>query len=703
MKNNLKVIIGYVLAIVVIVGVIAMIYRSTSSKTEVITYDKVVAYFQKEEVREFEIDNKNNLTMLLYQYELDENGQPVTDENGNRVFKKRADGSPDTIRKTYKLARVDYFHEDLGELIKEQIASGVLVGAEYEPAESIPFWLSYLPGILLVVVLIFLYWRAMKTMMSGAGPAGKMNSFGKSHVRLPDDKNRVTFRDVAGADEEKAELVEIVEYLKAPQKFARLGAKIPHGVLLMGPPGTGKTLLAKAVAGEAGVPFFSMSGSDFVELYVGVGASRVRDLFDTARKAGNAIIFIDEIDAVGRQRGTGLGGGHDEREQTLNQLLVEMDGFGSHDGIVVIAATNRSDVLDPALLRPGRFDRQITVSRPNLKGREDILKVHARNKPLEPGVDLSTVAKATVGFTGADLANLLNEAALLAARRSKSLIGMEEIEDSLNKILMGPKKKSWVMSDAEKKNTAYHEAGHAIVGYLLQLDPVHMITIVPTGKGALGFTSFRPDADRNQMYKHEYQAEIAMALAGRAAEEIIFGDVTSGAYSDIKNATDTAKRMVTMFGMSELLGPRRFGTDQNEVFLGRDFSSNADYSEDTAAQIDREIHVLITEAYARAKELLNSHIDKLHFVARYLLDHEDMDGDLFKAAMDAETPTNEMLDAIVAERERQSKEANEARARAEAAAKARAEAMGEADGDSDADSDKDRESDGNGDDSRFTV
>ncbi len=694
MKNNLKVIIGYVLAIVVIVGVIAMIYRNTSSKTEAITYDKVVAYFQKEEVREFEIDNKNNLTLLLYQYETDADGNPVTDGDGNRVYKKRADGTPETVRKTYKLARVDYFHEDLGELIKQQIASGVLVTAEYEPAESIPFWLSYLPGLVIVIVLVFLYWRAMKSMMGGAGPAGKMNSFGKSHVRLPDDKNRVTFRDVAGADEEKAELVEIVEYLKAPQKFARLGAKIPHGVLLMGPPGTGKTLLAKAVAGEAGVPFFSMSGSDFVELYVGVGASRVRDLFDTARKAGNAIIFIDEIDAVGRQRGTGLGGGHDEREQTLNQLLVEMDGFGSHDGIVVIAATNRSDVLDPALLRPGRFDRQITVNRPNLKGREDILKVHARNKPLEPGVNLSTVAKATVGFTGADLANLLNEAALLAARRSKSLIGMEEIEDSLNKILMGPKKKSWVMSDTEKKNTAYHEAGHAIVGYLLDLDPVHMITIVPTGKGALGFTSFRPDADRNQMYKHEYQAQIAMALAGRAAEEIIFGDVTSGAYSDIKSATDTAKRMVTQFGMSELLGPRRFGTDQSEVFLGRDFSSNADYSEDTAAQIDREIHVLITEAYAHAKELLTSHIDKLHFIARYLLEHEDMDGDLFKAAMDAETPTEEMLDAILAEREHQSKIANEARARAEAAAKARAEAMGEADGDGSADSGQDDDRDG---------
>ena len=668
MKNNLKVIIGYVLAIAVIVGVIAMIWRGTSGNAEALTYDKVISYFQKEEVREFEIDNKNNLTLLLYQYELDENGNPLTDEDGNKVYKKKADGTPDTIKKTYKLARVDYFHKDLGERIDKQIESGIITRAEYEPADTIPIWLTYLPGIILVLVLVFLYWRAMRSMMNGAaGPAGKMNSFGKSHVRMPDDKNKVTFRDVAGADEEKAELVEIVEYLKAPQKFARLGAKIPHGVLLMGPPGTGKTLLAKAVAGEAGVPFFSISGSDFVEMYVGVGASRVRDLFDTARKAGNAIIFIDEIDAVGRQRGTGLGGGHDEREQTLNQLLVEMDGFGSHDGIVVIAATNRADVLDPALLRPGRFDRQISVNRPNLKGREDILKVHARNKPLEPGVDLSTVAKATVGFTGADLANLLNEAALLAARRNKSLIGMGEIEDSLNKILMGPKKKSWVMSDAEKKNTAYHEAGHAIVGYLLNLDPVHMITIVPTGKGALGFTSFRPDADRNQMYKHEYQAQIAMSLAGRAAEEIIFGDVTSGAYSDIQNATDTAKRMVTMFGMSELLGPRRFGSDQNEVFLGRDFSSNADYSEDTAAQIDREIHVLITEAYARAKELLMTHIDKLHFIAKYLLEHEDMDGDLFKAAMDAETPTEEMLASIVAERERQSREANEARARADAA------------------------------------
>ena len=679
MKSNLKVIICYLLAIAAVIGVIAVIYRTTTGQQEALTYDKVISYFQNQEVRSFKVDNKNNLTMMVVTK--DANGNIVTGTNGEEIL----------VKKTYKLARVDYFHEDLDDLILAQIQSGVLTEAEYEPADTIPIWLYYLPAILLVVVFIFLYYKAMKAMMNGGGPAGKIGSFGKAHVRMPtDDKNKVTFRDVAGADEEKDELVEIVEYLKAPAKFARLGAKIPHGVLLMGPPGTGKTLLAKAVAGEAGVPFFSISGSDFVEMYVGVGASRVRDLFDTARKAGSAIIFIDEIDAVGRQRGTGLGGGHDEREQTLNQLLVEMDGFGSQDGIVVIAATNRADVLDPALLRPGRFDRQISVNRPNLKGREDILKVHARNKPLEPGVDLSVTAKATVGFTGADLANLLNEAALLAARRNKSLIGMEEIEDSFNKILMGPKKKSWVMSEEEKKNTAYHEAGHAIVGYLLHLDTVHMITIVPTGRGALGYTSFRPEADRNQKYKQEYKNEIAMTLGGRAAEEIIFGDVTGGAYSDIKSATDTAKKMVTLLGMSDVLGPRRFGSDQNEVFLGRDFSSNADYSEEIAARIDSEIHVLITEAYTRAKELLTSHLDKLHFIASYLLSHEDMDGDLFKAAMDAEQPTVEMLEAITAEKERKSQEANEARARAEEARRARQEAGLDADTDGNGDDNSDQ-------------
>lgn len=655
MKNHVKVIIGYVLAIAVIFGIIALFYKATSGADETLTYDKVVSYFQNEEVRKFTVSNKNVLTLSVVKKGAD--GEIMRDSKTNEEL---------LFKKSYDLASVAIFHDDLDELILDQIERGVITEAEYQPANTVPWWLYYLPFVLIIVVFIFLYYFAMKHMMNNGGPAGKISSFGKAHVKMPtDDKNKVTFRDVAGADEEKAELVEIVEYLKAPDKFARLGARIPHGVLLMGPPGTGKTLLAKAVAGEAGVPFFSMSGSDFVEMYVGVGASRVRDLFDTARKAGSAIIFIDEIDAVGRQRGTGLGGGHDEREQTLNQLLVEMDGFGSHEGIVVIAATNRADVLDPALLRPGRFDRQIQVNRPSLKGREDILKVHARNKPLEPGVDLSRTAKMTVGFTGADLANLLNEAALLAARRNKSLIGMDEIEDAFNKIIVGPRKKTFVMSDDEKKNTAYHEAGHAVVNYLLHMDPVHLITIVPTGRGALGYTSTRAEADRYQMYKQEYKNELAMTLGGRAAEEIIFGDITGGASSDIKRATSIAKQMVTQLGMSEILGPRRFGSDQNEVFLGRDFSSNADYSEEIAAQIDREIHSLIAEAYALAKDLLTKHIDKLHFVADFLLSHEDMDGDQFKAAMDAEEPTVEMIEAIAAEKERISREANEARARAD--------------------------------------
>jgi len=676
MKNNLKVIIGYVLAIVVIVGVIAMIYRSTSSKTEVITYDKVVAYFQKEEVREFEIDNKNNLTMLLYQYELDENGQPVTDENGNRVFKKRADGSPDTIRKTYKLARVDYFHEDLGELIKEQIASGVLVGAEYEPAESIPFWLSYLPGILLVVVLIFLYWRAMKTMMSGAGPAGKMNSFGKARVKTSADtneKDRVTFKDVAGADEEKEELQEIVEFLKDPKKFARLGAKIPHGVLLMGPPGTGKTLLAKAVAGEADVPFFSISGSDFVEMYVGVGASRVRDLFETARKAPASIVFIDEIDAVGRHRGAGLGGGHDEREQTLNQLLVEMDGFGSHEGIIVMAATNRPDILDPALLRPGRFDRQITVNYPDINGREEILKVHARNKKFESDVDFSVIAKTTAGFTGADLANLLNEAALLAVRRGKSLIGMDDIEDAFMKVLTGPQKKSRKMLESERRNTAYHEAGHAIVGYYMPTqDPVHMISIIPAGQ-TLGVTVSIPTTDKFSVYRSELNERIAMILGGRVAEMLTFGDFSGGASNDIQRATSIAHSMVTQLGMSDVLGPIRYGSSHgDDIFLGRDFATQPDYSEETAAKIDAEVHRIVNEAFAAAKKILTEHADKLKFVAEYLLEHETMDGDQFNAVMDHDA-TAEELEKIAEDKKRRSSEANKAQAEADEKEKAEAE------------------------------
>ena len=687
MKSNFKLLLGYLLAAALLIGAIALVYRGTTGSKEKITEADFIEALVSEEVAVYTLDY--NKGYLIYQeFVKDANGN-FLDVKGNIVtFPKDADGNtvytiPDGVElklgdskqivmADITVSRLNYIDELSREQAERGTGVGILDDYDIKPANTYPWWVSMLPAIIIVIALIALYYFAMKKMMSGGGPGGtKMGGFGKAHVKMPtDDKNKVTFRDVAGADEEKEELVEIVDYLKSPTKFARLGARIPHGVLLMGPPGTGKTLLAKAVAGEAGVPFFSISGSDFVEMYVGVGASRVRDLFDTARKAGSAIIFIDEIDAVGRQRGTGLGGGHDEREQTLNQLLVEMDGFGSHEGIVVIAATNRADVLDPALLRPGRFDRQIQVNRPNIKGREDILKVHARNKPLEPGVDLAKVARITVGFTGADLANLLNEAALLSARHGKSLIGMDEIEAALNKIIMGPKKKTNVMNDKEKRNTAYHEAGHAVVGYLVGTDPVHMITIVPTGRGALGYTSFRPEADRYQMYKQEYKNEIAMALGGRAAEEIVFGDVTSGAYSDIQSATTTAKRMVTLFGMSEKLGPRRFGSDQNEVFLGRDFSSNADYSEAIAAVIDDEIHAIIDEAYCRAKELLTANIDKLNFIADYLLAHEDMDGDQFKAVMENESVTMEMIEAIAAEKEKASREANEAHKAAEETAKA---------------------------------
>ena len=743
MKKNIKTLLGYLLVFAVLIGAVALFYRGTVNQKEKTTEADFIAALAKGDVATYTLDySKGYLVFQLFERDgngnfLDVQGNPVIlpmigGENGApedpapetdaptegdtaegdtegetntpAVGGSVAVGKPDySVLKGVELklgepqkikladisaSRLTYIDKLAVEQAKEGYGVGILNSFDNRPANVLPWWVSFLPAIFIVIALIGLYYFAMKKMMNSGGPGGaKTGGFGKAHVKMPaDDKNKITFRDVAGADEEKEELVEIVDYLKAPTKFARLGARIPHGVLLMGPPGTGKTLLAKAVAGEAGVPFFSISGSDFVEMYVGVGASRVRDLFDTARKAGSAIIFIDEIDAVGRQRGTGLGGGHDEREQTLNQLLVEMDGFGSHEGIVVIAATNRADVLDPALLRPGRFDRQIQVNRPNIKGREDILKVHARNKPLEPGVDLSKVARITVGFTGADLANLLNEAALLSARHNKSLIGMDEIEAALNKIIMGPKKKTNVMSDAEKKNTAYHEAGHAVVGYLVGCDPVHMITIVPTGRGALGYTSFRPEADRYQMYKQDYKNEIAMGLGGRAAEEIIFGDVTSGAYSDIQHATQTAKRMVTLFGMSEKLGPRRFGSDQNEVFLGRDFSSNADYSEAMAAVIDEEIHAIISEAYDRAKSLLAGSIGKLHFIAEYLLGHEDMDGDQFKAVMENEYVTVEMIEEIAAEKERASREANEKKKAAEKTAASDKKAEAEAEDASPADS-----------------
>jgi cell division protease FtsH len=483
-------------------------------------------------------------------------------------------------------------------------------------------------GILFVVVWIFI----MKKM--GGGLGGKEMNFGKAKIKnTNDEKRKTTFEDVAGADEEKEELEEIVEFLKAPDKYNKLGARIPKGVLLVGPPGTGKTLLARAVAGEAGVPFFSISGSDFVEMFVGVGASRVRDLFEQAKKNSPCIIFIDEIDAVGRQRGAGLGGGHDEREQTLNQLLVEMDGFGANEGVILIAATNRPDVLDPALMRPGRFDRQVIVSYPDINGREAILKVHARKKPLAPDVKLKTIAKTTAGFTGADLENLLNEAALLAARKNKKAITMEEIEEATIKVVVGAEKKTRVMSDKEKKLTAYHEAGHAICFHeLATQDPVHEISIIPRGMAG-GYTMPLPSEDKSYNSRTEMLEDIVVCLGGRVAEAIILDDISTGASNDIEKATKTARDMVTKYGMTKELGCICYGKDNSAVFLGRDMGHTQDYSERTAAKIDELILEIVNNAYDRAETILKDNIDKLHEVAAYLIKHEKMGGDDFEAVM----------------------------------------------------------------------
>ena len=450
------------------------------------------------------------------------------------------------------------------------------------------------------------------------------------------EDQKVTFQDVAGADEEKSDLQEVVEFLKAPKKFLQLGARIPKGVLLVGPPGTGKTLIAKAVAGEAGVPFFSISGSDFVELYVGVGASRVRDLFDQAKRHAPSIVFIDEIDAVGRQRGAGLGGGHDEREQTLNQLLVEMDGFGANEGVIILAATNRPDILDSALLRPGRFDRQVYIGVPDVKGRKAIMQVHSRKKPFEEDVDFDAIAKTTAGFTGADLENLLNEAALLAARRSKEKIGNREIDDAFLKVIMGNEKKSRVYSEKEKKLTAYHEAGHAIVTRLMPTqDPVHQISIVPRGRAG-GFTLSLPKEDKYYSSKNEMEDELVTLLGGRVAEKLVMDDISTGASNDIERASDIARRMVTRYGMSDKLGPIAFGSDHDEVFLGRDFAASKNYSEEVASLIDEEVKRIIDEAYRRCEQMLQEHMDILDRVAAYLLEHETMSGEAFEKVFNGE-------------------------------------------------------------------
>ncbi|MBQ7375728.1 MAG: ATP-dependent zinc metalloprotease FtsH [Clostridia bacterium] len=670
MKKNssVKIVLFYIVLFVVVIVTLSMLFKNGNS--EKITYGQIVDYFKNDRVSEFVVDKDYYIEMLVY--EVDADGNILIDD---------ATGKEKTKKIGYQLQSLGLFVEDCSEYYKNNTN---IKNYDIEPDNVFPWWVAFLPYILVLIIIIILFVVMRKAANSGgAGGAGRMNSFGKARVKMPqNDKNKVLFSDVAGADEEKAELEEVVDFLKDPTKFAKLGAKIPHGVLLVGPPGTGKTLLAKAVAGEAGVPFFSISGSDFVEMYVGVGASRVRDLFETARKHPASIIFIDEIDAVGRHRGAGLGGGHDEREQTLNQLLVEMDGFGSHEGIIVIAATNRPDILDPALLRPGRFDREITVNYPDIKGREEILKVHARNKPFEADVDFSTVAKTTPGFTGADLANLLNEASLLAARRGKSLIGMEDIEDAYIRVIAGPKKKSRVMKDSEKKNTAYHEAGHAIVTHLLpDTDPVHQISIIPAGR-ALGYTLHQPQEDKYSVYKSGLKNEIAILLGGRAAEEIIFGDVSGGASNDIERATKIAKQMVTKLGMSESLGLRAFGNDHGEVFLGRDFSSSQDYSDETAAKIDAEIHSIISDAYATAKKLLSDNIAKLHFVSEFLVKNEVMDAEQFAAAMNSDCSFEE-LEEMTEAKKRKSREENdrkraemlaEERKRKEAEEKARREA-----------------------------
>ena len=642
MKKGMKTLLLYLAMIAAVILIVVAVSGAFSEKAP--QYSDIREYFENDQVKYFEVSNTGVLTLTLYEKTGDVIDYSKTKE--------------DTV--SYTLFSISFFATDIyekfvvGENVQNHIES-----YDFEPTETMPFWVSFLPYIILIIALI-VFWVFF--MGKAGGPGGKIASFGKARVKTPSsDKDKVLFSDVAGADEEKAELVEVVEFLKDPAKFTKLGAKIPHGVLLVGPPGTGKTLLAKAVAGEAGVPFFSISGSDFVEMYVGVGASRVRDLFENARKAPASIIFIDEIDAVGRHRGAGLGGGHDEREQTLNQLLVEMDGFGSHDGIIVIAATNRPDILDPALLRPGRFDRQITVNYPDLKGREEILKVHSRKKPLEATVDLTEVARATVGFTGADLANLLNEAALLAARRNKSLIGKDDIDDAYLRIITGPQKKSRKMKEKELKNTAYHEAGHAIIAHKLSyMDPVQLISIIPSGS-ALGYTLNPPKEDKYSVYREEIKQKIAMLLGGRVAEQLVFGDFSGGASNDIQRATSAARKMVTELGMSDVVGPVHYGSEDGEVFLGRNISSGAEKSEKMAAIIDEEVHKIITEAYENAKKILAENIDKLHFIADFLVKHETMDGDQFRALMDEDADEERLL-AIVEEKRQASIEANEKQA-----------------------------------------
>ena len=638
MKSNKRMILFYLFFIVAIV--VAATAFSNSGNTKKVKYSDITEYFYNEEVKEVVVNQNDVLILTL------KNGYSVEYQFSN--------------------LSLTMFVNEMQPLIVEQQKAGIITSVDYLPATTLPWWVSFLPYVLVIVVLIIFWWSFIKRASGtngnmGGGIGGRMNSFSKARTKLgSDEKHKVLFSDVAGADEEKEELQEVVEFLKNPEKFQKLGAKIPRGVLLVGAPGTGKTLLAKAVAGESGVPFFSISGSDFVEMYVGVGASRVRDLFETAKKSAPCIIFIDEIDAVGRHRGAGLGGGHDEREQTLNQLLVEMDGFGVNDGVVVMAATNRPDILDPALLRPGRFDRQVTVNYPDIKGREEIIKVHARNKPFEPDVDFAVLAKITSGFTGADLANLLNEAALLSARKGKALIGMNELEEATIKVIVGPQKKSRIIKEEEKRATAYHEAGHAIVGHMLpSQDPVHQVSIIPSGR-ALGYTLSLPQEDKYSVYKNEMIDSIAGLLGGRVAEKLVLHDISAGASNDIQRATEIARKMVTQYGMSDTLGPIVFGTGHEEVFLGKEFSQTRNYSEKIAAQIDDEVHAIIEKGYQLAEKILLENMETLHFIAEYLTKNEIMDRDQFEEAFKPGV-TEADLDAIRDSKRKKSRDENERR------------------------------------------
>ena len=607
-KRNILVFLPYVL--IPLVLIFGVMFATDAASKERAEYYQVVQYFDQGKVDEFSL----NITSGALKYKL---------EGDNTVYE-------------YTVPSVNVFLEDVNETVREhnKNAKNEDELIKYEYTKNSSSWIvNLIPSFIMVGICVVLLFVMMKRMNAVGGDMNRTMNFGKVRVKQAKDAKKTTFAQVAGADEEKEELSEMVEFLKAPDKFSALGARIPKGVLLVGPPGTGKTLLARAVAGEAGVPFFSISGSDFVEMYVGVGASRVRDLFEKAKKDAPSVIFIDEIDAVGRHRGAGMGGGHDEREQTLNQLLVEMDGFGVNEGVIIIAATNRPDILDPALLRPGRFDRQVTVGHPDAKGREEILKVHAKGKPLAPDVDLKVIANSTAGFVGADLENLLNEAALLAARHNKKAITMEDIEEATIKVVVGTEKKSRKISDKEKRLTAYHEAGHAVATYCLPgQDPVHQVSIIPRGMAG-GYTMSIPTEDKSYMSKNSMLDELVVLLGGRVAEQLVLGDISTGASNDIERASDIARKMVAKYGMSEKLGPISYSSS-GEVFLGRDYGHSKNYSESTANAIDEEVKSIITNAYKRTEDILNAQMPKLDELADYLMKFEKIDGEKFKQLME---------------------------------------------------------------------